>query len=113
MDEKQRLIDIAYSAYLFGFVPIPLRGKIPRARRWQNLRNKQVDQMDIASGKYPSKVRLNQHLMDMIDDEQMHRRHERSQKLKEERIVETKKKQTSSKRMTLEELRLLMGDDEE
>jgi len=64
MDEKQRLLNIAYSAYLFGFVPIPLRGKIPRVRRWQKLRNKPVDQMDIASGKYPSKVRLIQHLID-------------------------------------------------
>jgi len=59
------------------------------------------------------RIKVNQHLMDMIDDEQMHRRHERSQKLKKERIEETKKKQSSSKRMTLEELKLLMGDDEE
>ena len=59
------------------------------------------------------RIKVNQYLMDMIDDEQMHRRRERSQKLKEERIEETKKKQSSSKRMTLEELKLLMGDDEE
>ncbi|MCK5158072.1 MAG: hypothetical protein KAR08_02875, partial [Candidatus Heimdallarchaeota archaeon] len=59
------------------------------------------------------RIKVNQHLIDIIDDEQMHRRRERSQKLKEERIEETKKKQTSSKRMTLDELRLLIGDDEE
>ncbi len=59
------------------------------------------------------RIKLNQHLIDIIDDEQTHRRRERSQKLKEERIKETKKKQSSSKRMTLEELKLLMGDDED
>jgi uncharacterized coiled-coil DUF342 family protein len=59
------------------------------------------------------RIKINQYLMDMIDDEQIRRRQERSQKLKEERIEETKKKQTSSKRMTLEELKLLMGEEEE
>ncbi|MBK5113311.1 MAG: hypothetical protein JJE41_06750 [Candidatus Heimdallarchaeota archaeon] len=59
------------------------------------------------------RIKINQYLMDMIDDEQIRRRQERSQKLKKERIEETKKKQTSSKRMTLEELKLLMGEDEE
>ena len=59
------------------------------------------------------RIKVNQHLMDLIDDEQVRRRHEKSQKLREERIEETKKKQTSSKRMTLDELRLLIGDDEE
>ncbi|NHJ33664.1 MAG: hypothetical protein FK732_12460 [Asgard group archaeon] len=59
------------------------------------------------------RIKINQYLMDLIDDEQIRRRHERSQKIREEKIEETKKKQSSSKRMTLEELRLLMGDDEE
>ncbi len=59
------------------------------------------------------RIKLIQHLLDLIDDEQIRRRHEKSQKIREERIQETKEKQSSSKRMTLEELRLLMGDDEE
>ena len=59
------------------------------------------------------KIKLNQHLLDLIDDEQIRRRHEKSQKLREEKIQETKQKQSSSKRMTLEELKLLMGNDEE
>lgn len=59
------------------------------------------------------KIKLNQHLLDLIDDEQIRRRHEKSQKIREERIQETKEKQSSSKRMTLEELKLLMGDDED
>ena len=59
------------------------------------------------------KIKLNQHLLDLIDDEQIRRRHEKSKRIKEERIQQTKEKQSSSKRMTLEELKLLMGDDEE
>ncbi len=59
------------------------------------------------------KIKLNQHLLDLIDDEQIRRRHEKSQQIRKERIQETKEKQSSNKRMTLEELRLLMGDDEE
>ena len=59
------------------------------------------------------KIKLNQHLLDLIDDEQVKRRHEKSQKLREEKIQQTKQKQSSSKRMTLEELKLLMGSDDE
>jgi uncharacterized coiled-coil DUF342 family protein len=59
------------------------------------------------------RIKVNQFLMDLIDDEQIRRRQERSQKLKKERIEETKKKQSSSKRMTLDELKLLMDDEEE
>ncbi len=59
------------------------------------------------------RVKLNQYMMDLIDDEQIRRRQEKSQQLREERIEETKKKQTSSKRMTLDELKLLMGEEDE
>jgi len=59
------------------------------------------------------RIKINQYLMDLIDDEQIRRRQERSQKLREERIEETKKKQSSSKRMTLDELKLLLDDEEE
>lgn len=59
------------------------------------------------------KIKLNQNLLDLIDDEQIRRRHEKSQKILKNRIQETREKQSSNKRMTLEELRLLMGEDEE
>jgi len=59
------------------------------------------------------KIKLNQYLMDLLDDEQIRRRHEKSLKRKEERIAQTKEKSSSSKRLSLDELRLLMGDDED
>ncbi len=59
------------------------------------------------------KIKLNHHLLDLIDDEQIKRRHQKSQKILKERIQKTKEKQSSNKRMTLEELKLLIGDDEE
>ncbi|NHJ38601.1 MAG: hypothetical protein FK731_01115 [Asgard group archaeon] len=59
------------------------------------------------------RIKLNQYLMDLIDDEQMRRRREKSDQIREEKIQETKKKQTSSKKLTLDELRLLMGEEEE
>ncbi|MHA1124416.1 MAG: coiled-coil protein [Candidatus Heimdallarchaeota archaeon] len=59
------------------------------------------------------KIQLKQYLMDMLDDEQIRRRHEKSLKMKEERIAQTKEKSSSSKRLSLDELRLLMGDDDD
>ncbi|MBN1330224.1 MAG: hypothetical protein JXA54_12190 [Candidatus Heimdallarchaeota archaeon] len=58
-------------------------------------------------------IKLNQFMMDLIDDEQTRRRHEKTQQIQEEKKEETIKKQASNKRLTLEELRLLMGDGEE
>ncbi|NHJ86546.1 MAG: hypothetical protein FK734_13860, partial [Asgard group archaeon] len=52
-----------------------------------------------------SKIKLNQYLMDLMDEEQQRRRHEKSVEMKKERIEETKKKQSSSKRLTFEELK--------
>jgi uncharacterized coiled-coil DUF342 family protein len=59
------------------------------------------------------RIKLNQHLLDLIDDEQIRRRQEISIQKKEERLQETKKKQSSSKKLTLDELRLLMGEEDE
>jgi uncharacterized coiled-coil DUF342 family protein len=59
------------------------------------------------------RIKLNQHLMDLIDDEQFRRRQEAATKKREEQIEETKKKQKSNKKMSLDELRLLMGVEEE
>ncbi|NHJ47202.1 MAG: hypothetical protein FK733_05385 [Asgard group archaeon] len=59
------------------------------------------------------RIKLNQYLMDLIDDEQTSRRREAADKKKEERLQETKEKQKSSKKLTLDELRLLMGTDDE
>ena len=59
------------------------------------------------------RIKLNQVLLDLIEDEQTRRRQEKFLKFKEERIAETKEKQSSSKRLTLDELKLLMGVDEE
>lgn len=61
---EENLLNIAYYAYQLGFVPIPLNGKIPQARKWQNLRNKPEDILDVQQGRYPSKVRLIKHLID-------------------------------------------------
>jgi uncharacterized coiled-coil DUF342 family protein len=59
------------------------------------------------------RIKLNQYLMDLIDDEQSRRRREVSMQKREERLKETKEKQKSSKKMTLDELRLLMGTDDD
>ena len=59
------------------------------------------------------KIKLNQYLLDLIDDEQIRRRHEKSQQLKEQQIQKTKEKSSTSKKLTLDELRLLMGEDDE
>lgn len=59
------------------------------------------------------KIKLKQYLMDIIDDEQNKRRYEQSVKLREEKVKETEQKKSSSKRLTLDELRLLMDDQEE
>ena len=59
------------------------------------------------------KIKLKQYLLDLIDDEQIRRRHEKSQQLKEQQIQKTKEKSSSSKKLTLDELRLLMGENEE
>ena len=59
------------------------------------------------------KIKLKQYMMDILDDEQIRRRHEKSLKIREERIAQTKEKSSSSKRLSLDELRLLMGEDEE
>lgn len=55
---KADLIDYALSAFKFGFVPIPLRDKIPVVRGWPELRNNKIeDEADIAKGNYPKNVR--------------------------------------------------------
>jgi uncharacterized coiled-coil DUF342 family protein len=59
------------------------------------------------------KIKLNQYLLDLIDEERMRRRHERSMEIKKEKIAETRAKKSSNKRLTLNELRLLMGEEEE
>ncbi|HUT81890.1 MAG TPA: hypothetical protein VMZ29_11860 [Candidatus Bathyarchaeia archaeon] len=58
-------------------------------------------------------VKINQYMMDIIEDEQTRRRHEKTQQILEEKKEETIKKQVSNKRLTLEELRLLMGNENE
>ena len=59
------------------------------------------------------RIKLNQYLLDLIDDEQTLRRQEQDKQLREERIAQTKEKSSSSKRLTLNELRLLMGTEDE
>ncbi len=83
-----------------------LHGKYLEARQAADIAHQRIVELY-------EKIKLNQHMMDMIDEEQIRRRQEKSLKLKQEKIVETKKKQASSKRMTLDELKLLMGEDEE
>lgn len=59
------------------------------------------------------KIKLRQYLLDLIDDEQIRRRHEQTMKLMEEKKEETEKKRKSNKRLTLDELRLLMREENE
>ena len=55
---KEYMEGIAYVAYSYGFVPIPLRGKIPVTKGWTDLRHTPIeDSQDIAVGKYPKHVR--------------------------------------------------------
>jgi Bifunctional DNA primase/polymerase, N-terminal len=56
---KEYMEGIAYVAYTYGFVPIPLRGKIPVMTKWNHYRNTPAeDAQDIAAGKYPKNVRI-------------------------------------------------------
>lgn len=63
-DRKQELLNYAYLAYTYGFVPIGMNGKRPVGRKWQNLRNKPDDAKAIASGRYPTRVRMISHMID-------------------------------------------------
>lgn len=83
-----------------------LHEKFLEARQAADLAHKKIEELY-------QRIKLIQHLMDLIDDEQIRRRQEKAIQMKEERIQETKKKQSSSKKLTLDELRLLMGEDEE
>ncbi|MHA1629014.1 MAG: coiled-coil protein [Candidatus Heimdallarchaeota archaeon] len=60
-----------------------------------------------------NQIKLNQFLIELIEDEQSRRRHEQILKQKAKKIEETKKKQTAKKSLSLDELRLLLGEDEE
>lgn len=58
LSRKEYMERIAYNAFTYGFVPIPIRGKIPVTKGWTNFRNNPIeDQADIMSGKYPKNVR--------------------------------------------------------
>lgn len=58
MSLKEYLERISYTAYAYGFVPIPLRNKIPVTKDWTNFRNNlEEDTRDIAAGKYPKTIR--------------------------------------------------------
>lgn len=55
---KEYMEGVAYTAYSYGFVPIPLNGKIPVTKGWTDFRNDPIqDAKDIAEGKYPKNVR--------------------------------------------------------
>jgi len=55
---KEYMEGIAYVASSYGFVPIPLRNKIPATKGWTDLRHTPIeDAKDIAAGKYPKNVR--------------------------------------------------------
>lgn len=55
---KQYMEEIAYAAYSYGFVPIPIKWKIPSVPGWPNFRHNPVeDSQDIANGLYPKNVR--------------------------------------------------------
>ena len=49
--------------------------------------------------------------MEIIEDEQRRRRHEESMKVKTEKATQIKKKQ-SGKKMSLEDLKAFLGNDE-
>lgn len=58
LSQKEYIEQIAYNAFSYGFVPIPIRGKIPIVEGWTNFRNNSIDDhADIISGKYPKNVR--------------------------------------------------------
>ena len=83
-----------------------LHEKFSEARQGADLAHKRIVELY-------DRIKFNQFMMDIIDDEEIRRRHEKSSKLRDERLQETKEKQTSSKRLSLDELKLLMGEDEE
>ncbi|MBD3192819.1 MAG: hypothetical protein GF308_19425 [Candidatus Heimdallarchaeota archaeon] len=59
------------------------------------------------------RIQLNQFIIDLLDDEKARRRFEKIKELKKEKISKTKEKQSSGKKLTLNELRLLMGETDE
>jgi uncharacterized coiled-coil DUF342 family protein len=58
-------------------------------------------------------IKLYQYLYDLLDDELSSRRHEKAVQRKEEKIEKSKKKRKAGEKMTLDELRLVMGVTEE
>ena len=62
-DRVTYIINIANLAHSYGFVPIPLRDKIPITKGWPKLRNDPIeDAHDASLGKLPKNVRRVQHL---------------------------------------------------
>lgn len=65
MDRKNLLVSYANMAHSFGFVPIPLKNKIPITSGWPNFRNNSIEDIrDIDCGKLPKNVRRVKHLLD-------------------------------------------------
>ncbi len=63
-DRATYITNIANIAHSYGFVPIPLRDKIPMAKGWPDFRNDPVEDLKDASlGKLPKNVRRVQHLI--------------------------------------------------
>ena len=63
---KDYLIQLAYSLFTYGWVPISLKNKTPVGKNWQNLRNDPIkDQEAISQNRYPTRVRQIDHLYDV------------------------------------------------
>lgn len=61
---QQYMEGIAYTAFSYGFVPVPLKGKIPTIPNWIHIRNNsEEDRKDLAAGKHPKNVRRVGHLI--------------------------------------------------
>ena len=64
LSRKDYLTQLANFAHSYGFVPIPLKGKIPTIKGWPDFRNDpDEDAKDIAAGRYPANVRKIGHLV--------------------------------------------------
>lgn len=58
ISRSEYITSIASLAHSYGFVPIPLKGKIPVAKGWTELRNNSEEDInDMISGKLPKNVR--------------------------------------------------------
>ena len=60
---KQELINYALASHSYGFVPVPVRDKIPVMPKWSDFRNDPAgDTSDIAAGRLPIAIRRFEHL---------------------------------------------------